>query len=1057
MDNLQQLLREEFGRKTIENIVLPSCLGSGLSPNKPLRPYQEECFRYFLTYMDPDKCFEGKLQRPHLLFHMATGSGKTLVMAGAMLCLYKMGYRNFIFFVSHTNILEKTKDNFLNAASPKYLFAQNIMVDGKPVEIREVKNFQGVDEDCINLCLTTIQGLHSDLHAEKENSLTYEDFSYSPVVLISDEAHHMNAATKAGKGKKVDDEVLNWETTVMRIFNQDNGKLPNILLEFTATMDLTNEEIAKKYENKIIFDYPLKKFREDKYSKDVDVIQADLQPLDRALQAMILSQFKRKLFAGIKQNIKPVVLLKSSTIADNKKIFEHFKVALKELSSNRIEEVRMRANGDMQAAFEYFDKHQITDENLILELQADFSEERLLLIDGKNISPEKQQLLNSLEDANNEIRAIFAVDMLNEGWDVLNLFDIVRLYDTRDANKNKPGKTTMQEAQLIGRGARYMPFHDPEDDMLEVGKRKYDGDVNNPLRVIEKLHYHSAHNPRYIQELHKAMVQTGIVADKTQELHFEFKKEFKDKDTYRKGLVFANERKPLPLLDKDGTLRDEMSQKVFTVKMPTGKMKTGLLFGDTSGAEVLTTQTVFIHMKDLGEHVVRTAMNTIPIYAYSSLHILYPKLKSCREFVVSSDYLSDVSVKIVGRYQTIGEYSQRDKLYIAQTVLQELEPLLSKRGISYKGTKLFKPKPFCKVFRDNITLHVSLTESGDKEFGVSQKMPKNQKYACDLMKEDWYPYTDNFGTSEEKALVLYIRSIMPRLNEKYEEVYLVRNESDLKLYDFDEGRPFEPDFLLFMRRKGRVSSSSTEGKFDHLQIFIEPKGNGLLAKDKWKENFLKRLRGEGKIEWLTVNNQYNIWGMPFYNESQENIFASSIEEGFLEKEEGVSDADYRIIGTDEIADNLKFKTFLPVYSVKAACGSFDDEVGAVEAEPEGWVDVSSFHIKPRIGMFAVYAVGDSMLPKIKNGQLCVFEQYGNDIAGSREGEIVLTQCLGMDTDYECSYTIKKYHSLKTASEDGMVSRSLIELQSLNPAYPSLLLDESNGNQFKTIGILKAVI
>lgn len=1053
MDNLQQLLREEFGRKTIENIALPSCLSSELNPNKPLRPYQEECFRYFLTYMDPDKSFEGKLQRPHLLFHMATGSGKTLVMAGAMLCLYKMGYRNFIFFVSHTNILEKTKDNFLNAASPKYLFAQNIMVDGKPVEIREVKNFQGVDEDSINLCLTTIQGLHSDLHAEKENSLTYEDFSHFPVVLISDEAHHMNAATKAKNGKKCDDEAMNWETTVMRIFNHDNGKLPNILLEFTATMDLTNEEIAKKYKDKVIFDYPLKKFREDKYSKEVEVIQADLQPLDRALQAMILSQFKRKLFAGIKQNIKPVVLLKSNTIADNKKIFDQFKVALKELSRNRIEEVRMRANGDMQAAFEYFDKHHITDENLILELQADFSEERLLLIDGKNISPEKQQLLNSLEDTANEIRAIFAVDMLNEGWDVLNLYDIVRLYDTRDANKNKPGKTTMQEAQLIGRGARYMPFHDPEDDTLEIGKRKYDGDVNNPLRVIEKLHYHSAHNPRYIQELHKAMVQTGIVADKTLELHFELKEEFKDKDSYKNGLVFANERKPLPLLDQDGILRDEMAQKVFTVKMPTGKMKTGLLFGDTGGADVLTTQTVFIHMKDLGEHVVRAAMNTIPIYAYSSLHTLYPKLKSCREFVVSSDYLSDVSIKIVGRFQTISEYSQRDKLYIAQRVLQELEPLLSKRGISYKGTTLFKPKPFCKVFRDSITLHISQSESSDKEFGVSQKMPKNQKYACDLMQEDWYPYTDNFGTSEEKALVLYIRSIMPKLKEKYEEVYLVRNESDLKLYDFEEGRTFEPDFLLIMRRKGKVSAE----KYDNLQIFIEPKGNGLLAKDKWKEDFLKRLRSEGKIEWLTVNNQYDIWGMPFYNESQENIFAASMEQDFLEMKDGVFGTDYRIIDISAVDENLKFKTLLPVYSVKAACGSFSDEVGAVEAEPMGWIDVSSFHIKPRIGMFAVYAAGDSMFPKIKNGQLCVFEQYGNGFAGSREGEIVLTQCLGMDADYECSYTIKKYHSLKTVSEDGIVSRSLIELQSLNPIYPSLLLDTSNGKQFKTIGILRAVL
>ncbi|NJN33179.1 MAG: hypothetical protein HC817_01930 [Saprospiraceae bacterium] len=78
-----------------------------------------------------------------------------------------------------------------------------------------------------------------------------------------------------------------------------------------------------------------------------------------------------------------------------------------------------------------------------------------------NDDKEKAKLqiqLNTLESADNPIRAVFAVDKLNEGWDVLNLFDIVRLYETRDAKGNKPGKGTAAEAQLIGRGARYCPF-----------------------------------------------------------------------------------------------------------------------------------------------------------------------------------------------------------------------------------------------------------------------------------------------------------------------------------------------------------------------------------------------------------------------------------------------------------------------------------------------------------------------------------------------------------------------------------------------------------------------
>jgi len=37
--------------------------------------------------------------------------------------------------------------------------------------------------------------------------------------------------------------------------------------------------------------------------------------------------------------------------------------------------------------------------------------------DSQNIDEHKQLQLNSLEDENNGIRAIFAVNMLNEGWD----------------------------------------------------------------------------------------------------------------------------------------------------------------------------------------------------------------------------------------------------------------------------------------------------------------------------------------------------------------------------------------------------------------------------------------------------------------------------------------------------------------------------------------------------------------------------------------------------------------------------------------------------------------
>jgi type III restriction enzyme len=87
------------------------------------RPLQIEAFARFTYYLNK---YKHRRKPSQLLFHMATGSGKTLIMAGAIVELYKMGYRNFIFFVNTDTIIRKTKENFLNSASLKYFVEQQI-------------------------------------------------------------------------------------------------------------------------------------------------------------------------------------------------------------------------------------------------------------------------------------------------------------------------------------------------------------------------------------------------------------------------------------------------------------------------------------------------------------------------------------------------------------------------------------------------------------------------------------------------------------------------------------------------------------------------------------------------------------------------------------------------------------------------------------------------------------------------------------------------------------------------------------------------------------------
>ena len=455
-------------------------------------------------------------------------------MAGLILYLYEKGYRNFLFFVNSTNIIEKTKDNFLNPRAAKYLFSENIYFKGKRVAVTQVDNFDGVNENDINLCFTTIQQLHTDMTTEKENALTYENFADKKIVLLSDEAHHTNVSTKSQQ-----ELFESWENTVERIFRSNET---NLLLEFTATLDYDNPDIVEKYRNKIIYQYDLAKFRMDQFSKEVVLVHSDLDQDERILQALILNQYKREVAAKNGINLKPVILFKAQrTIEQSRENKENFHKLIDGLSENRIDRFRQLNLEGVQPAFRFFDKKMTTD-RLAQLLKSEFHEDYCLSVNSKEQRETYQILINTLEDEGNRIRAIFAVDKLNEGWDVLNLFDIVRCYEARDSGKNKIGKTTISEAQLIGRGARYFPFFLPEH--TDKFRRKFDEDLNHELRVLEELHYHSIHDSRYISEIRTALIDHGMMDARPDNRELKLKDSFKETNLYKHGVVWLNRQVP---------------------------------------------------------------------------------------------------------------------------------------------------------------------------------------------------------------------------------------------------------------------------------------------------------------------------------------------------------------------------------------------------------------------------------------------------------------------------------------------------------------------------------
>lgn len=845
MAYLYKIFENSFARRALSQVNVPNSIANNLRPGYGQRPYQVEAFKRYI-YLDQEDLEEKPHKPYHLLYNMATGSGKTLIMAGLMLYLYEKGYRNFLFFVNSNNIIKKTKENFLNPESPKYLFAQKIVIDGKEVMIKEIENFDEADDRNINIKFVSIQMLTSGLLLNvRENGLSFEDFEDRKLVLIGDEAHHNNADVWGDLVKKIHE--INFD---------------NILLEFTATLDYESREIAEKYQDKVIHKYDLADFRVDKYSKEINLIRSLYEEQERVIQALILNLYRQELATSNNINLKPVILFKAKkTIPESEKNKTNFHQLIEEFSAEKVENIQQTSTVPIvQKAFKFFEGKGISSSEIAKRIKANFKEENCISANNDKEAETNQILLNTLENENNPIRAVFAVQKLNEGWDVLNLFDIVRLYDGQNTGgKNKGiGKTTISEAQLVGRGARYFPFK------LEEGQdpftRKFDDDVSNDLKILEELYYHTKEDSRYISELKKALIDTGIYEDDENSVRLSLflKPEFKETDFYKTGQVVFNKKveKSYDNVKSFADLGVKKKNFSYTLSSGVGRM-TGVFTNEEENGDTGKIEQKDISVKDIPKHITRFALSQNPFYYFYSLERYFPNVESLSNFVESEDYLSGLEITFNGTKNRLENINHHDYLFAVNGLLDTIEMEIKSNLTEYEGSKYVKDYVH-KVFKDKEIKVDKDSKRADGQFDVVSE-PK------------WYVYNANYGTSEEKEFVKTFARRFEHLEKKYTNIYLIRNERELKIFD-KLGRAFEPDFILFCKQK--------EGQELTYQVFIEPKGAHLDANDKWKENFLKEIREEKKTIEIETD-KYLITGVPFYNNATENEFIQNLETEIL--------------------------------------------------------------------------------------------------------------------------------------------------------------------------------
>ncbi|WP_423750528.1 DEAD/DEAH box helicase family protein [Helicobacter pylori] len=757
----------------------------------------------------------------HFMFEMATGSGKTLVMAGLILECCKQGYQNFIFFVNSTSILEKTKLNFTDSVSSKYLFSENININDENTEIKSINNLNESHNSAINIYFSTIQGLFSLFTKAKENAITLEDLKDQKLVFLADEAHHLNTETKKKLNDSEASEKRNWESVVKLALEQNKD---NLLLEFSATIP-NEKSVEEKYKNLKVVTYTLKQFSEDKFCKNIYSLSYENKELEtRFLGACVSSLYKELLAQHHNiENFKPCILFKSERIEDSKENQERFNTFLENLSPLDLENFfHYSRNAFFKAAKNFFDEKNYTP-NLVAFLQTKFKKSTQINTNNEKELEKGMLLLNSLEDRDNPKRVIFSVDKLNEGWDVLNLFDIVRL-------KNKASqKDTTKDAQLIGRGARYYPFsyNDSKPSCIEFYQRKFD--LSNPLSSLERLDYHAVYDSEFIAKLNNELQDLGLgFVNEKQTIPLTPTKRFKC--YYASNTKDKNKN----LFNKDYT--DPVKAKLQSLHVP--------LF-----AFNVREKKVDFKEENKGDktYLKPHTLNEIPInYFLKALNLKNLDFKTLKKAFKKHAFNNKVG--FIERYIShLKTNFHKDQKFDDNKILLKLAVYIIE---NLKDTLL----------KEQDKYEVSTLEL--KEFETHNKSLSASELEKDIPLYEWLLFKDmrKLDSDLERKFLDFINNHKEVLDKKFKEWCVLRNDhfAELKVFCNIENSPyyaqgFEPDFILF--------AQTHSDEFLGFTCYMEAKGEHLEPSNAWKKEFLEMLENTAL---KSHNKKLHLKGLPFF-------------------------------------------------------------------------------------------------------------------------------------------------------------------------------------------------
>ena len=391
---------------------------------------------------------------------MATGSGKTLVMAMAVAWSYfhkkfehdsKLS-KSFLIIAPNIIVFERLKEDFENGkifqewdlipSEWKHDWQMTYILRGESRktstdgtlyltnihQLYEPRNNNYGDDPVSRL----LGPKPKEATGSWEMGLLERIKAHNDLLLINDEAHHVH------------DEDLEWMQVILRLHNhlkEKRGKGLSLQLDFSATPKDQNGTFFPW----IICDYPLAQAIEDRIVKAPLIVhqtdKADPEKYDRASVAyaewisIAISRWKDHYEAYGKVKKKPVLFIMAENTKDADNIYASLKTKAEFKGAGQLLLIHTDKKGEIQKRD--------------LEIA--------------------REAARSIDRPESKIRAIVSVMMLREGWDVRGVSVILGL-------RPFTAKANILPEQAVGRGLRLMKEVGPDYIQIVeiIGNQKFE-------------------------------------------------------------------------------------------------------------------------------------------------------------------------------------------------------------------------------------------------------------------------------------------------------------------------------------------------------------------------------------------------------------------------------------------------------------------------------------------------------------------------------------------------------------------------------------------------------